>query len=176
MPYFHFLEKRKLSLKELVKSFIKNKQLEFWSIHFLLYVLFLSTVIFSSSIPFTWIFLFLLPLCYNMDLQHANQEVVSWVSYKNVQRNININWKGYLVTLAQSKWTKILLHSIQLCLHPIHWMRQVFETQRMDNTHTNTGTHTYTPLGLNNPEVTNPVQWVLQRTWTAKLTVLMHPL
>ena len=38
MPYFHFLEKRKLSLKELVKSYIKNKQLEFWSILFLLYV------------------------------------------------------------------------------------------------------------------------------------------
>ena len=57
---------------------IKNKQLEFWSILFLLYVLFLPTFIFSSSVPFTWIFLFLLPLCYNMDLQHVNnQEVVS---------------------------------------------------------------------------------------------------
>ena len=82
MPYLHFLEKRKLSLKELVKSYIKNKHFEFWSILFLLYVSFLPTFIFSSSIPFSWIILFLLPLCYNMDLQHENnEEVVSWVSY-----------------------------------------------------------------------------------------------
>ena len=38
---------------------------------------------------------------------------------------------------------KILLHSIQLCLHPMHWMCQVFETVKEWITHTQTWVHTH---------------------------------
>ena len=57
-------------------------------------------------------------------------------------------------------------------------MSSLWDCQRMGNTHTYMGTHTHThtQICLNNPEVTNPVQWVLQRTWTAKLTGLVYPL
>ena len=85
----------------------------------------------------------------------------------------------YLVTLAPNKWMKSYCIPFSLIIpHPIHWMCQVFETVKEWVTHTHTWahTHTHTQICLNNPEVTNPVQWVLQRTWTAKLTGLVYPL